>query len=55
MRGIPMILIVRHACWPSGANAAELSAVVQKPSVDVYAEPKFRGAQGRDPAARTQP
>jgi len=40
MRSIPMILIA-GTLTASGANAAVLSAVVQKPSADVYAQPNF--------------
>ena len=40
MRGIPMVLIASILA-ASGATAAELSAVVQKPSADVYARPSF--------------
>ncbi len=40
MRSIPFILVAT-ALLASGASAAELSAVVQKPTVDVYAQPKF--------------
>ena len=40
MRSIPFILSAA-ALLASGVNAAELPAVVHKPSADVYAEPRF--------------
>lgn len=40
MRAILMILIAT-VLMASGATAAEISAVVQKPTVDVYAQPSF--------------
>jgi len=41
MRGIPMVLIATTV-MASAVSAAELSAVVQKPSADVYAQPSFQ-------------
>jgi hypothetical protein len=40
MRAFPMALIATALIFP-GARAAELPAVVQKPAVDVYAQPAF--------------
>ena len=40
MRSIPFILSAA-ALLASGVKAAELPAVVHKPSADVYAEPRF--------------
>jgi hypothetical protein len=40
MRASPLALIAA-ALLVSGVNAAELAGIVQKPSVDVYAQPAF--------------
>lgn len=40
MRAFPMALVATVLIFP-GARAAELPAVVQKPAVDVYAQPAF--------------
>ncbi len=44
MRALSMCLIAA-ALTAFGADAAELSAIVQKPAVDVYAEPKFEATK----------
>ena len=44
MRGIPMVLIASALAVP-GAAADVLQAVVQKPKVDVYAQPSFEAAR----------
>jgi len=40
MRSVPWVLIA-VALTPAGLGAAELSAIVQKPAIDVHAEPSF--------------